>query len=82
MYTIGENIIGAPKMRNHFLCPIKLLLFQYCDNNIRLFYIAPCKVIAPHLSFFRSLLFNLIAFFIVIALLRDNSKAFSQLFPF
>ena len=74
MYTDGENIIGAPKMQNHFLCPIKLLLFPY--------YIAPCKVITPHLSFFQSLLFNLIALFIVIALLRDNSKAFPLLFPF
>ena len=74
MYTVGENITGAPKMRNHFWCPTKLLLFPY--------YIALCKVITPHLSFFRSLLFNLIDLFVVIALFRDNSEAFSLLFPF
>ena len=39
VFTLGQNIIGAPKMRKDYsICP-------YCDSNIDLFSIAPCKVI-------------------------------------
>ena len=39
--TVNENIIGATKMRNNYGA-IKIFFFQYCDNNIGLFSIAPC----------------------------------------
>ena len=44
-HTVGENVIVASK------CEIVVVLsndsfFQYCDSNIRLFSIAPCKVIS------------------------------------
>ena len=31
-YTVGENIIGAPKKRNK-KGALKMLVFQYCDSN-------------------------------------------------
>ena len=42
--TVGENIIAAPKIRNNYGA-IESFIVQYCDSNIGLFYIAPCKVI-------------------------------------
>ena len=33
-------------MRINFADAVRFLFFQYCDNNIGLFSIAPCKVIA------------------------------------
>ena len=44
---VGENIIGAPKIRNNYGA------IQYCDNIIGLFSIAPCKVVTLlyHLCF-------------------------------
>ena len=35
-----KNIIGAPKMRNTYS------FYRFCDSNIGLFSIGPCKVIA------------------------------------
>ena len=43
---LDKNIIGAPKMRYHFWYPIKMIIFQYCEDNIGLFSIAPHLVIA------------------------------------
>ena len=37
-HTVGENIKGAPEMRNNF-ATIQLYNFQYCDSNIG--FIAP-----------------------------------------
>ena len=45
---VGENIIGAPKMRPNFLKCQKCLFFQYCNSNIRPF------SIALHLDTYRS----------------------------
>ena len=87
--TVGENIIGAPKMQNHFWCPIKLLLFQYCDSDIRLFYTAPCKVIALNLlcfnlsisfCFFSCLLSIVIAIAIIVAFGVDSNKFYLHTF--
>ena len=39
--TVGENIIATIKMRNNVCYPLKMLFFQYCDSNIRLFSMLP-----------------------------------------
>ena len=44
--NVGENIIGAPKMRNNFWYPVKMVIFQICDKNNKLQKIAPHLVIA------------------------------------
>ena len=44
--TVGENIIGAPKMRYIFGSLSKCSVFQYYNSNIRLLSIAPHLVIA------------------------------------
>ena len=38
---VGENVIGAPKIRNNFWCTSKYLFLQYSNANIGLFSIAP-----------------------------------------
>ena len=40
-HIVDENIIDAFKMRNNFLYPIKMVIFQYCDSNIELLPIIP-----------------------------------------
>jgi hypothetical protein len=42
--TVGENIIATIKIRKNYDA-IQSFIFQYCDTNIGLFSIAPCKVI-------------------------------------
>ena len=43
-YTVGENILLPPKYEKNMV-PSNHSFFQYCDSNIGLFSIAPCKVI-------------------------------------
>ena len=52
--TADENIIATIKIGNNFCYPLKM--FQYCDNNIGLFSIAPLLVIA--LNLFASILYE------------------------
>ena len=47
--TVGENIIGALKMRNNHGAIKLFLFFQYCYRNMRVFSIAPCTIIALYL---------------------------------
>ena len=42
--TVGENIIATTKIRNDYGAS-NHSNFQYCDSNIELFSIAPCKAI-------------------------------------
>ena len=69
--NIRRKNIGAPKMRKNYDV-IQLSIFPILQSNIRLFSIAPCKVIAPNLHCFifsiTSLLLFLVALSIVIAL--------------
>ena len=44
IHIAGENIISTTKIRNNYGA-IQLFIFQYCDSNIGLFPIAPCKFI-------------------------------------
>ena len=44
VYTVGENIIATTKIRNNYVSS-NHSFFQYCDSDIGLFSIAPCKVI-------------------------------------
>ena len=43
----AKNIIATNKIRNNYV-GIQSFIFQYCDSNIGLFSIAPCKVITPN----------------------------------
>ena len=54
-YTAGENIIATTKKN---MLPSNHSFYQYCDSNIGLFSIAPCKVINfnPFASFMVSVL--------------------------
>ena len=46
MYCIvGENIIASIKKRNNYVAIQSFIFLQYCDSNIGLFSIAPCKVV-------------------------------------
>ena len=49
--TVDENIISTTKIRNSYV-PSNYSFLQYCDSNIALFSIAPCKVIALYLLCF------------------------------
>jgi hypothetical protein len=55
--TVGENIIATTKYEIIMLTSNQSF-FQYCDSNIGLFFIAPCKVITlnPLCIFFLSVL--------------------------
>ena len=37
--TVGKNIIATIEVRNFY--PLKMLIFKYCDINIRLFLLLP-----------------------------------------
>ena len=82
MNTVDENIIATTKKRNNFNTN-----FQYCDSNIELFSIAPCKVFTlnPHCILFGISSF-LIALSLVIALptiaiaLKGDSKKITVTF--
>ena len=42
--TLGENIIGVPKMQNNYGA-FKFIIFQCCNSNMVIFSNALCKVI-------------------------------------
>ena len=44
-HTVGENIIATTKIRNNYGAIQSFIFPIYCESNIGLFYIAPCKVI-------------------------------------
>ena len=45
---VDNNIIGASKKIRNNYGALELIIFQYYNSNIGLFFIAPCKVIAPN----------------------------------
>ena len=67
LYTNGEKNICAPKMRKNMMLS-NISFFKYCDINIRLFYIAPCKVIALNLLCFFFMVLVLCVFISLLSL--------------
>ena len=65
-YNVGENIIATTPKYELIIVPSNHSNFQYCDSNIELFSIAPCKVITlnPLCIFFgiSYLLFFMVSF--------------------
>ena len=59
-HTVGENIVGVPNMQN-----------DYCANQLLVFSIAPCKVIALNLPTISKAIF---------IALKGNSDMFTLLF--
>ena len=74
LYTVGENIIATTKKQNNYVA-FQSFIFQYCDSNIGLFSIAPCKVIL--ILFFASFLLTL---FLKLSLLKAIAKRLPLLF--
>ena len=59
IYTVGKNIIATTKIQKSFI-------FKFCDSNIRLFSIAPCKIITLNPL---CILFGIIFFFFMASFL-------------
>ena len=71
--TVGENIIGAPKMQNND-GTIQLSFIQYCDNNIGLCFFSLLLMLFIKLSLFQLLQERYLSQFLY---LRGDSKKYS-----